>query len=292
MRQSWTFPELLFFFMEYPICDNPRELASFLKKPYTAIKSKAKFYKLKRQKHTGFSTCTPKQEQYIVKNYLTLSINQLALNIGRSDTLIRGVLRRRGLVVPKKIIQQRLREVRFKKGHIPANKGRDFYEYASPETIKKISKGWFKKGHMPKNGEGFKVGDITDRQTKNENRKMKYIRLGKGRWYPLHQYNWQKKNGPVPKGHCLWFKDGDWRNCKVGNLELITRQENMRRNSCSVRLTDGYVATTLARKKGRPGHTDNDMYKKVLANKELIAAQRARLLLNRTIKKLEHENSK
>lgn len=51
-------------------------------------------------------------------------------------------------------------------------------------------------------------------------------------WKPLHVLNWERANGrPVPEGHCLWFRDGNRMNVEPGNLELITRRENMSRNT-------------------------------------------------------------
>ena len=39
-------------------------------------------------------------------------------------------------------------------------------------------------------------------------------------WMPLHILEWERVNGPLPAGHCLWFKDGDRLNVDVANLEL------------------------------------------------------------------------
>ena len=41
----------------------------------------------------------------------------------------------------------------------------------------------------------------------------------------------KKENGPVPESHIVVFKTPDKMNCDISNLELITREENMRRNS-------------------------------------------------------------
>lgn len=41
--------------------------------------------------------------------------------------------------------------------------------------------------------------------------------------------NWERANGPLPVGHCLWFKDRNRQNCELSNLELITRAEMGRR---------------------------------------------------------------
>ena len=50
-------------------------------------------------------------------------------------------------------------------------------------------------------------------------------------WLPLHILEWERVHGPLPAGHCLWFKDGDRLHVDLDNLELHTRAENMARNS-------------------------------------------------------------
>lgn len=51
------------------------------------------------------------------------------------------------------------------------------------------------------------------------------------RWRGVHIVNWEAINGPLPKGHALIFRDGNKRNTAVENLELVKRQDLMRRNS-------------------------------------------------------------
>lgn len=55
-------------------------------------------------------------------------------------------------------------------------------------------------------------------------------------WPQLHRYRWEQVNGPVPRDHVLIFKDGDKNNCELENLQLLSRAENMRRNSLWKRL--------------------------------------------------------
>lgn len=51
-------------------------------------------------------------------------------------------------------------------------------------------------------------------------------------WKPTHVLNWEQAHGrALPDGHVLVFRDGNRRNTVVENLELITRAENMRRNT-------------------------------------------------------------
>ena len=42
---------------------------------------------------------------------------------------------------------------------------------------------------------------------------------------------WEEVNGPVPHGHIVVFCDKNAANIEISNLELITRAENMRRNT-------------------------------------------------------------
>lgn len=46
----------------------------------------------------------------------------------------------------------------------------------------------------------------------------------------LHQLIWQEAHGPIPPGHVLTFRDGDRANCRLDNLELVTRREIRRRS--------------------------------------------------------------
>lgn len=52
------------------------------------------------------------------------------------------------------------------------------------------------------------------------------------RWRSVHVLLWEEAHGPIPTGHALVFRDGDKTHITLDNLELITRAELMRRNSC------------------------------------------------------------
>ena len=111
----------------------------------------------------------------------------------------------------------------FKKGHIPANKGLKQTEFMSAEAIERTKVGRFKKGDMPSNlkNEGYeRVNSYGYVEVKQETGfAFKHILL------------WEKEYGPVPEGHMVTFKDRDKSNITLENLELITKEENMRRNS-------------------------------------------------------------
>lgn len=44
-------------------------------------------------------------------------------------------------------------------------------------------------------------------------------------WRQMHVVEWEKHNGPIPKGHRLWFIDNDRTNWNIKNLMLITRAQ-------------------------------------------------------------------
>lgn len=46
--------------------------------------------------------------------------------------------------------------------------------------------------------------------------------LPDGRRVLLHHYLWEKQNGAIPTGMHLHFKNGDKRDCALGNLELLS----------------------------------------------------------------------
>ncbi len=116
---------------------------------------------------------------------------------------------------------------RFPKGHIPANKGKKM----TPELYERARQTMFKPGQVPQNT--LIDGMIVTRHNHKErdSKPYKWIRISKMNWEMLHVYNWKQVNGPVPKGMIIVFKNGDTLNCEVDNLELITRRENMHRNT-------------------------------------------------------------
>lgn len=109
---------------------------------------------------------------------------------------------------------------RWDKGHVPHNKGKKM-----PDQIyQKCAPTMFKKGQTPHNTNY----DGHERISKDGYIEVR-VRLGK---YMLkHRHIWEQTNGPIPKGMILTFRDGDKKNVKLENLELITRQEGMARNT-------------------------------------------------------------
>ena len=113
---------------------------------------------------------------------------------------------------------------RFKIGHIPVNKGQKGWQAGgrSRETQ-------FKKGHLPKNYALVSA----ERLSKDGYRQRKITDTGypPRDWKSLHVMLWEEHHGPVPAGHNVMFRDGDKVNITIENLALISRADNMRRNT-------------------------------------------------------------
>lgn len=153
---------------------------------------------------------------------------------------------------------------RYPKGHVPANKGsrRPGWHAGRMKTTQ------FRKGQV--NGQAarhlmpigttrlidgyiyLKVADVMG---------VPYT----ANWKPLHILNWERANGRMlPRSHCLFFKDGNRQNVDLDNLELITRAENMRRNTIhrlpkplkEVIQLRGALLRQIHRKEGKHGEQD------------------------------------
>lgn len=130
--------------------------------------------------------------------------NRLGVKSGIDATFIKGVRRSPG--------------TEFKKGHVPINKGtKGMFPNAGGATR-------FKKGHRPHNFlpvgsercnvDGYWEVKVADPKT----------------WKLKHVIVWEAANGPVPKGHCVIFLDGDKNHISLDNLALISKATNARRN--------------------------------------------------------------
>lgn len=118
----------------------------------------------------------------------------------------------------------------FKKGDIPANKGKKFPGKTNITT--------FKKGNMPKNTD--RIG--TEKLLADGYIWVKINNLPnvpkKTNWCQKHIKIWQDKHGPVPKGHVVIFLDGDHTNFEIDNLKMISQSVNLCLNKNNLRYDD------------------------------------------------------
>ena len=121
------------------------------------------------------------------------------------------------------------RDTRFKKGSVPANKGKRL----SPEVYKKLSKTMFKKGHSPQNYRP--VGS----ERVNVDGYIEIKIADPSKWDLKHRVVWEESNGKIPAGMNLIFKDNNPLNIKLDNLMLVTRAENIVINHAGANVSKG-----------------------------------------------------
>lgn len=118
---------------------------------------------------------------------------------------------------------------RYRKGLKPHNKGKKQQEFMSAESIARTAKTRFQQGHLPHNTKHD--GHISIRKDSKTGAPYIHVRTALGKYEYLHRLVWAKHFGPIPKGHCIAFKDGNTLNPAPDNLECISRAENMKRNT-------------------------------------------------------------
>lgn len=109
---------------------------------------------------------------------------------------------------------------RFCPGHVPANKGKK----QPPHVVEKMRRTMFKAGARPHNykpvGSERIILGYTEVKISDPNK-----------WKQKHRIVWEQYNGPVPQGYIIRFRDGNRSNIELDNLELVSRENNMRDNS-------------------------------------------------------------
>jgi hypothetical protein len=119
---------------------------------------------------------------------------------------------------------------RFARGHVPANKGCAHRPGWAPGRMRA---GQFRRGerrgvavrlYQPIGTERISKDGYLQRKTNDD------LPLQR-RWRFVHVLVWEAANGPVPEGHAIVFRNGDRRDIRLDNLELVTRAELMRRNT-------------------------------------------------------------
>lgn len=137
-------------------------------------------------------------EKLIVQNnYKTLGNKQIGEMIGRSADSVKCYMRSNGIKrTPAEVTKLR----------------------------KKYNSGQFLAGVIPHNSNYNGHERIT---------KDGYIevRIRSGLYRLKHLYNWEKIHGKLPKSYCLRCQDGNKLNTDASNWKLISRKENMLKNT-------------------------------------------------------------
>lgn len=170
----------------------------------------------------------PQEDAFLIENHLFIPAKRMAKMLGRTEGTARQRMNLLGIKVPADVVERFRKESWIKAGTTPKNKGKKLHEYVSPAAIERIKSSQFKKGNLPCNT--LHDGAIVTRRAKS-GRYYKWIRISKANWKMLHVNIWEGANGPVPAGYIIVFANKDSADCRLENLELITLEENMRRNT-------------------------------------------------------------
>lgn len=167
---------------------------------------------------------TEEEDQFIKDNYLKIPIKTMGRMIGRSGSGIRNRMKKLGLEVPEEIKQSFINKSYFQKGHTPMYKGKKL----PPEVYERIRATFFKKGNVPHNV--VPIG--SERETKDGYIEVKVFGNRSHRnWKLKHRVVWEQHYGSIPKGHNVQFIDGNRKNCAIENLYLISKNDNLEKNS-------------------------------------------------------------
>ena len=172
---------------------------------------------------------TQQEEETLIRLYEDPKVfpKDIAKMLGRTLSQVYNKARAMGLNAPMerirmagKIGMQHPKSIatRFHKGHIPTNKGKK----VSPEIYEKMSPTMFKKGHINENkravgSERVNVYGYIEIKVAEPNR-----------WRLKHRLIWEQHNGIIPEGCNVQFKNHNTLDCRIENLYLISKSEQMR----------------------------------------------------------------
>ena len=171
---------------------------------------------------------TQQEEETLLRLYEDPKVfpKDIAKMLGRTLPQVYNKARKMGLNAPMerirmagKIGMQHPKSIatRFSKGHIPPNKGKK----VSPEVYEKMSVTMFKKGHTPVNHR--EVG--SERINVDGYIEIKVAEPNK--WKLKHRIIWEQVNGEIPKGYNVQFKNHNPQDCRIENLYLICRADQI-----------------------------------------------------------------
>lgn len=121
---------------------------------------------------------------------------------------------------------------RFKKNQPGWNKGKKQTDYMRPEMIERTKNTRFKKGDDPHNT--VSIGSTRITKDGYVEIKIRHDKTHKNKNFVLLQRLIYENNiSPIPEGYIVEFIDNNPLNFELNNLRLVTRKENMIKNSLS-----------------------------------------------------------
>lgn len=170
------------------------------------------------------------------KMYPSTDTTELAKKLGRTERSV--YMRAYELGVKKspaylaetrdKLLEEAGKKTRFDKGIKPWNTGKKGWQSGgrSKETQFKPGtlNGQAALNHAPIGSERINKDGVLMRKVQEHGKRSE-------KWRPVHVLLWESVHGPIPDGHIVVFANRVQRDIRPENLELISRAENMRRNS-------------------------------------------------------------
>ena len=174
---------------------------------------------------------TEEELQYLREHYPDDNTAEIAKHLGRTEGAVQQMAVKHGLRKSAEFMEKTLfalgRQVshtpaeianRFKKGQEAFNKGKNRTEWMSDESHEKCMRTTFKHGNIPHNAYATGTEIVRDGRV--------YVKVPGRRKLMLKQhYVWQQHHGKIPQDHVVKFKDGDFMNCDISNLYIMSRAD-------------------------------------------------------------------
>lgn len=179
----------------------------------------------------------PADDAQLAALWQTCSLNACAVAMGRSTGSIYNRVHKLGL--------KRTEEYKAITGsgqfgsRPPWNKGLVGYQAGGKSTATQFKQGdkpsntWQPIGAERTSKDGILYRKVADTGAKSAD------------WKAVHVMVWEERNGALPDGHLVVFRDRNRDNLNPDNLIAVTRAENMRRNSID-RYPPEYRSTAIA----------------------------------------------
>lgn len=176
---------------------------------------------------------TPEMLKELTETYATTKASDIAKKFNFPVRAIHNKAFDLGLKKDKEFLRQLSRESIarpdhparkhwIKKGDVSHNKGKKQAEYMSTESIERTKSTRFKKGQSVWNHK--EVGY----ERLNADGYVE-VKVAEPNVFKLKQRHiWEQRNGPIPKGHNIQFKDKKPLNLEPDNLYMISRKDQMK----------------------------------------------------------------